>query len=149
MRKLNLKFTFYLIAAIILTLGLSVSWQALVAAWQSPTNSTPAGNVDAPINVSTADQAKLGGLTLGGAFKADSSDNTLVVDAASNSVGIGVTNPNAKLEVSSVIKSTPTDAPGACDINTRGGMYYDDSMNEPCFCNGTEWRQFDGDGVCN
>lgn len=63
-------------------------------------------------------------------------------------VGIGTLYPVTKLEVSSVIRSTPTDSPGTCDPTTEGAMYYDDSMNEPCFCNGSSWRQFDGGGGC-
>jgi len=71
----------------------------------------------------------------------------LVIDG-DHDVGIGSTNPTAKLEVTSVIRSTPSDAPGTCDANTEGGMYYDASMNEPCFCDGVNWVQFDGGGNC-
>jgi len=66
----------------------------------------------------------------------------------SGNVGIGTKTPTTKLEVSSVIRSTPTDAPGICDLDTEGAMYYDASANEPCFCDGTAWRQFDGGGGC-
>ncbi|MCH8147265.1 MAG: hypothetical protein IH987_04620 [Planctomycetes bacterium] len=40
----------------------------------------------------------------------------------------------------------PTDSPGVCD--TKGVLYYDDSLNELCFCNGTSWIQIDGGGSC-
>ena len=63
-------------------------------------------------------------------------------------VGIGTTSPATMLEVSSVIRSTPTDSPGSCNSSIEGAMYYDDSLNEPCFCNGTAWQQFDGGGGC-
>ncbi len=52
-----------------------------------------------------------------------------------------------KLEVDT-FQSNPTDSPGTCDGTTEGRMYYDDSLDEPCFCNGTGWRQFDGGGAC-
>ena len=67
---------------------------------------------------------------------------------SSGNVGIGTTTPNSKLEVSSVIQSTPTDSPGTCNSNSEGGMYYDASLNEPCFCDGSNWKQFDGGGNC-
>ncbi|MBW2990560.1 hypothetical protein KY348_02530 [Candidatus Woesearchaeota archaeon] len=67
---------------------------------------------------------------------------------ADGKVGIGTTNPQATLEVSSVIKSTPTDTPGTCDVSMEGGMYYDASLNEPCFCDGTSWKQFDSGEAC-
>lgn len=41
-----------------------------------------------------------------------------------------------------------TDSPGTCDGTTEGRLYYDASRDEPCFCNGTNWRQFDGGGTC-
>ncbi len=63
-------------------------------------------------------------------------------------VGIGTKTPITKLEVSYVIRATPTDTPGNCDATTEGAMYYDDSLNQPCFCNGTNWLQFDGGGGC-
>ena len=84
----------------------------------------------------------------------NSSDGTvngyrMVIDD-NGAVGINTTYPSAgvNLEVSSIIKSTPTDSPGTCNSNTEGGMYYDASMQEPCFCNATNWVQFDGGGNC-
>ncbi len=63
-------------------------------------------------------------------------------------VGIGTDNPRARLEVTSVIKSTPTNSPGTCDVTLEGAMYYDASLNEPCYCNGSNWLPFDGTGTC-
>jgi hypothetical protein len=65
-------------------------------------------------------------------------------------VGINTFNPSTgvNLEVSSVIKSTPTDTPGACNTDTHGGMYYDTSMNKPCYCNGINWLTFDTNSIC-
>lgn len=41
-----------------------------------------------------------------------------------------------------------TDSPGSCDGTTEGRLYYDASLDEPCFCNGSTWSQFDGGGGC-
>ena len=63
-------------------------------------------------------------------------------------VGIGDTTPAAKLEVTSVMRLTPTDTPGSCSAALEGGIYYDALWNEPCFCNGTDWERFGGNGNC-
>ena len=66
----------------------------------------------------------------------------------SGNVGIGMTNPTQKLEISSVMRLTPTDAPGTCNAGAEGSVYADNSLNEPCYCNGANWKQFDGGGNC-
>jgi len=63
-------------------------------------------------------------------------------------LGIGTSSPTAKLQVDGVIRSTPTDIPVTCNASMEGGMYYDASLSEPCFCNGSSWTQFDGGGSC-
>jgi hypothetical protein len=60
----------------------------------------------------------------------------------------GIVDVAGNLTVASVVRSTPTDAPPACNAGMEGGMYYDDSQNEPCFCDGANWQQFDGGGTC-
>ncbi len=42
-----------------------------------------------------------------------------------------------------------TDTPQMCDTATLGETYFDLSLNKPCFCDGEEWRQFDGGGSCD
>ena len=101
----NFKFTFYLLITIFLTLGVSISLQSLLAAWTPPTEIPTGGMPDAPLNEGVADQIKLGGLTIEGAFKADASDNTLVVNAANNRVGIGTANPSVALDVDGDIEA--------------------------------------------
>jgi hypothetical protein len=82
----------------------------------------------------------------------DEGAGTLYVDMVINGsgyIGIGTSNPQTTLEVSSVIRSTPTDAPIACGAATEGGIYYDNSLNEFCDCNGTTpWWQIDNGGAC-
>ncbi len=89
----------YLLVTIFLTLGLSLSLQSLLAAWTAPTANPPTDNLDRPLTEGTTNQTKIGGLTLKGAFVADDDDNTLVIDAANNRVGIGTANPKAKLVI--------------------------------------------------
>lgn len=38
--------------------------------------------------------------------------------------------------------------PGTCSASEEGEAYYDDNLNEPCFCNGSTWTPFDGSGTC-
>jgi len=72
----------------------------LVLAWTEPAQSPPEGNVSAPLNVGNTGQSKAGGLILntGGAVTG------LVVDKGN--VGIGMSNPSNRLEVSGKIYSS-------------------------------------------
>lgn len=63
-------------------------------------------------------------------------------------VGINTNNPDARLHINNTLKLTPTDSPTSCVTVGKGGIYFDDSLIEPCFCNGTAWLQFDGGGSC-
>lgn len=47
-----------------------------------------------------------------------------------------------------VTKVTPTDTPGTCNAGLEGGIYYDNSLNEFCDCDGSSWAQVDGGGGC-
>ena len=43
-----------------------------------------------------------------------------------------------------MLKLQPVTAPPeVCDATTEGGIYSDDDLNLPCFCNGVNWLQFD------
>ena len=59
--------------------------------------------------------------------------------------GCDVDIPTLEVET---FKLNVTDSPGACDGTAEGRLYYDASLDEPCFCNGTSWSQFDGGGAC-
>ena len=82
------------ISLIISVLILSLSISYLVFAWSEPIAVPPGDNVSPPLNISSVDQSKEGGLILntGGA-----SANGLVVE--NGNVGVGVVAPNAKLEI--------------------------------------------------
>lgn len=73
----------------------------------------------------------------------------VLLSQSTDNVGIGATNPTAKLEVSYILRLTPTDAPGYCTSDLQGGVYFDQVLNEPCFCDGEYWYQFDGGGLCS
>lgn len=77
------------------------------------------------------------------------SNAVLGLTIENGSVGIGTTSPDQALHISGLAKLDPTDTPGTCDSSEEGSFYMDDSMNEPCFCNGTSWTQFDGGGTCS
>lgn len=64
------KLAFYLIVTIILTLGLSISLQSLLAAWVAPTASPPSDNTPAPIYASGASQIITGDLGITGNLSA-------------------------------------------------------------------------------
>lgn len=42
----------------------------------------------------------------------------------------------------------PTDTPPACIGSRKGMLYYDESVNRPCYCDGTNWRSVVADGLC-
>jgi hypothetical protein len=63
-------------------------------------------------------------------------------------VGIGDTTPAQRLEVSNIMRLTPTDDVPACTSSTKGSIYYDNSLSELCDCNGIGWSQVDGGGTC-
>jgi len=97
--KSKIKAASWLLLIIILTLGLSISFQSLLAAWSTPAGNPPtcaAGTAgcDAPLNDSTTSQIKSGTLQVNGFRNIGSS----IFDG---SVGIGLTDPTgAKLQVS-------------------------------------------------
>ena len=88
MLKKQLKFHFKLIIVIILTLGLSISAQSLLAQWQAPTAGPPGNNIDTPINTGIAYQEKLGSLNIAGDFGVDRDmivDGRMAINATTSS----------------------------------------------------------------
>lgn len=89
------KFSSRLLILILITLGLSISFQSLLASWTSPTLAPPQGNAPAPINVSSTGQSKDGGLILN--HLGSSGSNGLLIE--NGNVGIGTAGPDHKLQI--------------------------------------------------
>jgi hypothetical protein len=95
MKKEIINTTKILITAFILSLGIST-----IYAWTAPTQTPPAGNTSAPINVGSIGQYKSSNLGIGGEISA-------VNGYFSKKVGVGVvppTDPNVKMEVKGALK---------------------------------------------
>ena len=112
-----LKKSLLFIIAIILVLGLSVSFQSLLAAWTAPAANPPTcatGNpgCDAPLNAGPLIQPKSGALWLN---TNGLSPYGLIVETGN--VGIGTVSPGAKLEVAGQVKITGG-TPGANKVLT-------------------------------
>lgn len=88
-------------------LGLVFAGYAAFAAFQLPTGSPPSGNVEPPINTSTATQIKAGALVLN--------------QTAGTPTGLQI---KGYLDLDTVPGAPP---PGDCDANTRGRMIVEDS----------------------
>jgi hypothetical protein len=50
--------------------------------------------------------------------------------------------------IGALLTLTPFDAIDICDSSSKGWVYFDESVNELCFCNGAAWSQVDGGGAC-
>lgn len=66
------------------------------------------------------------------------------------------TNPRFVIEIGGditiekLIQLTPTDTPSSCSSSAdEGKIYMDDSLNKPCYCDGSGWRFFSNDALCS
>lgn len=66
--------------------------------------------------------------------RSDTNPSSLVYEAGS--VGVGVSDPAVKLDVSGPIK---LGAPGSCNTGSKGTIAYDSTLKQVVFCNGTNW----------
>ena len=106
MLKTQLKF----IVTIALVLGLSISFQSLVASWQAPSANPPNPNIDKPINISSDFQEKTGSFSVGG---------TLGVGIGLNSLGqIAIKNNSPQ------IKFDDDSGDGYWIHNNSGRLYF-------------------------
>lgn len=55
---------------------------------------------------------------------------------------------NKKVKIHDLLQLSPTDSPETCNSANAASIYFDTSMNIPCYCNGTSWVQFDGSTNC-
>ena len=114
MHTKNFKFGLAVFAAVLLTLGLSISLQSLLAAWTSPTSAPSNSNVSAPINVSSTAQIK----------------------AASIGIGVGLTSPNSLLHVYQTSgNNAEIDIQSIAGASNHWGIYQDRTTQDLRFWN--------------
>jgi len=63
-------------------------------------------------------------------------------------VGIGTDNPATRLEISDLLRLSPSGYPANCDDGIEGSMYYDSLYKEFCYCNGEHWLQLNNGKYC-
>lgn len=97
-----LKFFFTLSSVIITVLGLSISLQSILAAWQAPSGEPPNGNATMPLNISMNGQIKEGGMIIAASSTIGIVNGLLVLNG---NVGLGLTNPQQKLDVAGNIRA--------------------------------------------
>lgn len=73
-----------------------------------------------------------------------------VLATAGEDLSFGESDGTINLRVNSggTVRFTPTDTPDTCAAGTEGSLYYDNSLNEFCDCDGSSWAQIDGGGAC-
>jgi len=98
-KKENYKTLFYLVIAVIISIGLSISIQSLLAAWTAPTAVPPSNNIDEPVNVGSQTQVKSGVFGVTNDFYAGGVNTFFVDGLGTGNVGIGTGNPTKKLQV--------------------------------------------------
>ena len=72
------------------------------------------------------------------------SETTLIIIGNGN-VGIGINNPLAELHINGStitdkIKITATSPPEACSASNKTSIYFNGTVNEPYYCDGSDWK---------
>lgn len=98
MFKNQLKF----IVTIILVLGLSISFQSLLAAWQAPSVNPPGGNISKPINEGYVHQVKNGSLDINGVGGLGVASDVVIAGR----VGIGTGTTTRRLQVGGDVEAS-------------------------------------------
>jgi len=103
----------------------------------------PAGRDGIKVKGSTADSTKYA------AYYLNSSGSPLLHVRNDGRVGIGVTNPQAALDISGGIKlgSLTSGTRGTCGVSTYGVMYFDTTEKRPYVCtnDSNKWKPLDSD----
>jgi trimeric autotransporter adhesin len=127
----KLKFAILIIVTIILTLGVSISFQNILAAWQEPNSAPPASNIFPPVyNEHTTPASNvLINKPVGVAGNLSISNGNLVV--STGNIGIGTPNPVDKLSVAGTIRAT-----GDICTDVAGGICLSAGSNSQWSTNG-------------
>lgn len=139
------------ILSLIAVLGISVNF--VFAQWSPPSEGPTGGNVHVPLNVGPIGQIKQAGLNLitgtaQNAFFIETDQSSMVVKRSGN-VGIGTTNPGARLEVNGKVKITDgtqgdgkvltSDANGLASWATPSGGLPSGTNGQTLRHNGSAW----------
>lgn len=128
-KKENLKILIYLIVAVVISVGVSISVQSLLAAWTAPTATPPGGNVATPINEGSNTQVKSGILGITNDFYVGIGNTFFVDESGTTNIGIGTADPKTKLDIDGVIRTRPR-LSATCDIDNEGAIYYDSAQDK-------------------
>ena len=61
-------------------------------------------------------------------------------------IGVGTNNPTVPLEVNAIFRIVPSGIPDICGPDATGSIFFDELLNEFCYCDGISWKQIDGGG---
>ena len=139
----------YIVVMFVLSLGLSFSFQSLLALTLSPVENPPAGNIfrrNGLINEGSDFANILSNAPTGvmGNFQVGVTD--LFVRYGSRQVSVRGTNPATTLDVGGNgllrVGNYPNAGRPTCDSGLLGSIYYDTTANRPFVCTNTGWLYF-------
>lgn len=147
MRKNKTKFIFYIVFTVFLSLGLSISFQSLLAYSLSPVKNPPDGNIfrrNGLINESNNINQILSKAPMGILSSFQVGSNSFFVNESGDRVGIGTTDPQTSLDVNGLIKlrAYNTSERPVCNAELLGAIYYDSVAERPFVCTSTGWLIF-------
>lgn len=80
--------------------------------------------------------------------RADGSSGSGIYGLASGGAVAGKFDGDVEISSDGVLILSNTDSPPTCDTSYEGGLYYDVSTSEPCFCDGNNWKSVVDSAVC-
>lgn len=102
----------------------------------------------AGIKVHNSDNKGFEMVATGSGYAVPSTYGVLATEGENLSFGESDGTINLRVNSGGTIRFTPTDTPDTCAAGTEGSLYYDNSLNEFCDCDGSSWAQIDGGGAC-
>lgn len=141
------KATFYILIMFILSLGLSFSFQSLLAFTLTPTKNPLADNFfrkNALINENNTETSILVAVPLGVDGNFSVGTNALYVQGSTGATGVGTASPSTTLDVNGLFRpgNYTTSSRPACTSSARGMVIYDVNINRPIVCTNSGWLYF-------